>query len=185
MNTRELIVQTADGFIRDKGFNAFSYKDISAVIGIKTSSIHYYFPTKTLLAVAVVQEHMRRLEQLIHQLAGKPALEQLDAFTKVYKWYQSAGQVCVIGSLATDLHTVEEPVKVALQQLTDRTLNWLTEVLAQGRENGEIVFDMPPRSKALLIITNLLAALQLVRLTGEQDFDLICQSILNDLTIHP
>lgn len=172
MNTRELIVQTADGFIRNKGFNAFSYKDISTVIGIKTSSIHYYFPTKT--SPAVVQEHMRRLEQLIYPLAGKPALEQSDAFTKMYEWYQPAGQVCVIGSLATDLHTVEKPLKIALRQLT--------EVSAQ--ENGEIVFDIPPQSKVLLIITNLLAALQLVCLTGRQDFDLICQSILNDLTIH-
>ncbi len=103
----------------------------------------------------------------------------------MHKWYQSAEQVCVIGSPATDLHTVKELVKIALRQLTDRTLNRLTEVLAQGRENGEIVFDIPPRSKALLVITNLPTVLQPVRLTGEQYFDLICQSIFNDLTIHP
>ncbi len=45
---RELILQNAEGFIRDKGFNAFSCKHISAVIGIKTSFIHYYFSAKNI-----------------------------------------------------------------------------------------------------------------------------------------
>lgn len=185
MDTRELIVQTADNFIRDKGFNAFSYKDISAVIGIKTSSIHYYFPTKTSLGVAVVQEHEHQFERLIQKVAGKSVLEQVAALIAVYDRYHIVGQICVVGSLATDLHTVEEPVKAALQKLANCILNWLTQVLTQGQVKGEIVLSIPPRSKALLITTNLLAALQLTRLTGEQDFEIICQSILNDLTIHP
>jgi AcrR family transcriptional regulator len=184
MDTRELIVQTADNLIRYKGFNAFSYKDISAVIGIKTSSIHYYFPTKTSLAVAVVQEHERQFERLTQKVVGKPVLEQITVLISVYNQYLAAGQICLLGSLATDLHTLEEPVKVVLKELADHILNWLTEVLAHGRDEGEVFFNIPPRSKALLIITNLLAGLQLTRLTGRQDFDIICQSILNDLIIH-
>jgi len=35
MTTKENIIDKADQFIRDKGYNAFSFKDISNDIGIK------------------------------------------------------------------------------------------------------------------------------------------------------
>src|SRR5699024_11730842 len=47
-------------FITTRGTNAFSYKDISKEIGIKTSSIHYYFPTKNDLIVAVLEHVIQK-----------------------------------------------------------------------------------------------------------------------------
>ena len=46
-DTAHKILDVAEHFTQSLGFNAFSYKDIQENVGIKTSSIHYYFPTKT------------------------------------------------------------------------------------------------------------------------------------------
>jgi hypothetical protein len=43
-------------------------------------------------------------------------------------------------------------------------------------------FANPPRTKALLIFTNMLAAVRLIRLTNRKDFEEIKQIILKDLT---
>ena len=62
MNTREQIIQLADSLIREKGYNAFSFYDISKSVGIKTASIHYHFPAKSDLGIAVIEHHIQHLE---------------------------------------------------------------------------------------------------------------------------
>ena len=74
MTTRDTIIQVADHLIRYKGFNAFSFKDISIAIGIKTASIHYHFPTKTDLGIATIKRHIERLEALKAELENKSPL---------------------------------------------------------------------------------------------------------------
>lgn len=63
METKEKIVTEAITFITTRGTNAFSYKDISKEIGIKTSSIHYYFPTKNDLIVAVLEHVIQQIKK--------------------------------------------------------------------------------------------------------------------------
>src|SRR5437899_2046581 len=81
-DVQQKILDTAEALIQTKGFNAFSYKDISEIVGIKTSSIHYYFPTKSDLGQAVVKMHIdllcNELEIISHnkQLSCKKKLER-------------------------------------------------------------------------------------------------------------
>src|SRR5687768_12422330 len=115
METRASIITVADRFIRDKGFNAFSYTDISKSIGIKTASIHYHFPTKTDLGVAILKEHINRLEALKIQLKNKSPMVKLEAFLSIYSKIKSENKVCLVGSLATDLNTVDQKIKRELK----------------------------------------------------------------------
>lgn len=181
MNTRESIVHLADRLIRQKGYNAFSFYDISKSIGIKTASIHYHFPTKCDLGVAVVREQIHALEQLKKRTSGKDPLQQLKAFLSVYEKIRSDGAVCLVGSLATDLNTMDEKVKAELQRFADMFLDWLTEILRNGKAQHVFSFPVPPRTKAVMIITNMLAIVQLSRLTGEADFKLVKKEVVRDL----
>ena len=65
MSKREEIIQLADTLIRQKGYNAFSFYEISDKVGIKTASIHYHFPAKSDLGIAVVDLHIKNLNGLI------------------------------------------------------------------------------------------------------------------------
>ena len=49
------ILELAESYIQIKGFNAFSYLDLAADIGIKAASIHYYFRRKDDFAFALVE----------------------------------------------------------------------------------------------------------------------------------
>jgi TetR/AcrR family transcriptional repressor of nem operon len=49
------IMDAAERRIQAGGFGGFSFREIAADVGIKSSSVHYHFPTKEDLAAAVVR----------------------------------------------------------------------------------------------------------------------------------
>jgi TetR/AcrR family transcriptional regulator, transcriptional repressor for nem operon len=181
VSTKEDIIKLGDELIRDKGFNAFSFYDISKTLGIKNASIHYYFPTKTDLAVSVIREHIAALERVISNTAEKEPLTKLKAFLSIYTTTKAEDRVCLVGSLSTDLHTVERRVETELKIFANKVLQWVTQILSEGKAKGVFQFEISARTKALLIITNMLAALQLSRLTGEKDFNTIKETILKEI----
>ncbi|WP_264538086.1 TetR/AcrR family transcriptional regulator [Flavobacterium sp. N1736] len=181
MTTKESIIEKADQYIRNKGYNAFSFKDISNDIGIKTASIHYHFPTKSDLGVATIKEHIERVETLKIEVANKSPLIKLEAFLAVQEQIKKEGKVCLVGSLATDLNTLDDTIKTELQLFANIVLTWVTEILTEGKELKIFDFQMPSRTKALMIITNMIAIVQLSRLTNQNDFDVVKQTILEEL----
>ncbi|ASS49487.1 MAG: TetR family transcriptional regulator [Candidatus Fluviicola riflensis] len=184
MTTREIIIDTADQLIRSNGFNAFSFKDISNKIGIKTASIHYHFPTKSDLGVATINEHIQRFEHLKKEFANKSPLQKLNGFLSIYSQIKSENKVCLVGSLATDLNTVDDSIKIELKKFAELVLLWVTEILTEGEKQKVFEFQHTPRTKALLIITNILAIVQLSRLTKTEDFEIVKEAIIKDLRPH-
>lgn len=181
MTTREVIVDKADQYIRNKGYNAFSFKDISNDIGIKTASIHYHFPTKSDLGVATIKEHIARCEALQERVANESPLVKLEAFLDVQAQIKKENKVCIVGSLATDLNTLDDSIKAELEKFAQLVLTWVTEILIEGKELKIFDFEMLPRTKAIMIITNMVAIVQLSRLTNDSDFDLVRETILTEL----
>ena len=58
--TRELLLAHAEKLIRTRGCNGFSYRDLAEHVGVKTSSIHYYFPGKDDLLYEAVEAYSAR-----------------------------------------------------------------------------------------------------------------------------
>src|SRR5579859_3242332 len=181
MTTRESIVRLGDQLIREKGFNAFSFYDLSKKLKIKNASIHYHFPTKTDLGLSILKEHTDRLHELIQSTATKNPLQKLQAFLSIYERIKSEDRVCLVGSLATDLKTVDAKMANALKVFAGEILVWVTGILDEGKKTKYFKFQERSRTKALLVIANMLAALQLSRLTGENDFHTIREAVLKEL----
>src|ERR1041384_5544610 len=59
------IMGAAERRIRRGGFNGFSFREIAADVGVKSSSVHYHFPTKEKLAAAVVHRYTDEVAELI------------------------------------------------------------------------------------------------------------------------
>ena len=185
MTTKSKIIQIGDALIREKGYNGFSFSDISKQLNIRNASVHYHFPTKTDLGVAIVQKHITGLEHLIGLNAGKDPLQKLHAFLSIYENIKSEDKICLVGTLATDLCTVDSEVRLALKILVDRILQWVIQFLEEGKAIGQFHFNTSTKTKALMITTNMLASLQITRITGYEDFLAIKQAIINDLTLQP
>ena len=181
MTTKEHIVRLGDRLIRDKGFNAFSFYDISKELKIKNASIHYHFHTKTDLGVSILKDHQEKLHSLIQATATKNPQAKLNAFLSIYSTIKSEGRVCLVGSLATDLHSVDPSIAKELKRFAYSILEWVTSILEEGKKKNVFSFQGHARTKALMIITNMLAALQLSRLTHEDDFHTIRNEVIKSL----
>ncbi len=181
MSTRETIIQLGDQLIRSKGFNAFSFYDISEKMKIKNASVHYHFPTKTDLGISILEAHRQKLHSLIESTSTKGPVDKLNSFLLIYTTIKSEGHVCLVGSLATDLNTVDLKIANELKTFADEILNWVTTILDEGKTSGVFSFQCSPRTKALMVITNMLAALQLSRLTNEEDFYTIRNEVIKGL----
>ena len=182
--TREKILELAEELILNKGYNGFSYQDISTVMGIKNAAVHYYFPSKDNLGVSILKTNVQRFEEMVENMQNLnfDEWQQLESFMKIYLKSNRENKICLIGSLGTDINTLSDPMRVELQKMVDRIINWLTSVLQSGREKGLFQFNIPARDQALSILSSLVAGLQLARILNKSDFKNIHQSIWEGIT---
>jgi len=91
--------------MRVGGFGGFSFREIAADVGIKSSSVHYHFPTKEDLAAAVVRRYAAWAENFLDEtLAVEP--DPVRAWTHAFRGTIVAGTMCpciVMGAASQDL----------------------------------------------------------------------------------
>src|ERR1700733_8531548 len=51
------ILNVAERLAQTRGYNGFSYADISAQLGVTKASLHYHFPTKAELGRALIERY--------------------------------------------------------------------------------------------------------------------------------
>lgn len=181
--TREKVLELGESFIRTKGYNAFSYQDISTELGIKNAAVHYYFPSKENLGTSIVKTNILRFEEMIDNMHSREFDEwqQLDTFIKIYIKSHREKKLCIVGSLGPAFNTLSETTKGELVKMTDIILNWLTKILTSGKKKKVFVFNDEPRNRAILIFSSLVASLQLSRIMDKLEYKSVCQSIIDNL----
>ena len=98
---REQILDHAITLIMLRGYNGFSYRDLSSLVGVKTSSIHYYFPSKDDLVLEAVNEYSKGVLNAIHAIdTSLPADAKLSKYGKLFgRTLGDGDQICLCGCL--------------------------------------------------------------------------------------
>jgi TetR/AcrR family transcriptional repressor of nem operon len=147
---REQILDHAITLMMLRGYNGFSYRDLSDLVGVKTSSIHYYFPSKDDLVLEAVQVYTREVQDAVQTIdAGLPAQAKLAIFAKMFgRTLGDGDHICLCGMLAADIETLPEPVRLAVQAFFRANESWLTQVFAEGARNGTLASSASPEQAA-------------------------------------
>jgi AcrR family transcriptional regulator len=182
-DTKEKIVGMADQLIKTRGFNAFSYKDISDPLAIKNAAIHYHFPGKADLGLAVIEREITGMEAGIAAWAILPEDQQLKNLINSFENKCEHGLICIMGSLSPDYETLPPTMQERLKNFSDMVLEWATECLQKGRDKQIFAFKGEPYDRALMIVSNLLASLLLTRVLGQEAFTKISKQLLDDILI--
>ncbi|UOE50630.1 TetR/AcrR family transcriptional regulator [Mucilaginibacter sp. SMC90] len=177
--TRDEIIMVADSLIRERGYNAFSYADISKELDIKNASIHYYFPSKADLGIAVINRAIDHFEIESKTWKGLSYKTQLANIVKIYSTKKEAECICLMGALSAVFHTLTTEMQERLQLIANIFLNKLTEVLKLGKAAGEFNFLESPEVKACMVQSSLISSLLLDRVLKNNAFQLIEGEILN------
>lgn len=182
-DTKEKIVGMADQLIKTKGFNAFSYKDIADPLAIKNAAIHYHFPGKADLGLAVIEREITDMEAAIATWATLPEDQQLTNLINSFENKCERGLVCIMGSLSPDYDTLPPNMQERLKNFSALVLEWTAQCLEKGREKQRFAFKGTSPDRALMIVSNLLASLLLSRVMGPGAFDRIRQQLLADIIL--
>ena len=183
-DTREQIMDRAAQLLTSRGFNGFSYRDISSHLGVKNAAIHYHFPAKTDLALALIDEYRKVLRKGTSEFMayGGSALEQLEGFFAFTTKQCHVGRcICPFGAFSVDYNELPEELRKSTQLFMDETIKWLTTVMEVGRDSGEFDFNGNARARALMVLTSLQGARQLARIHGIELLEDVVGQVRQDL----
>jgi len=164
-DTKTQLLDAAQELVTRRGFNAFSYKDLAEVVGIRTASIHYHFESKAKLGQALMQRYTSELEGALAGFDQRLRSEKarLEAFIGMYTDTEKRGAMCLCGSFASDLGTLPGEIADEVQAYLDRCEAWVKACLVAGIATGEFRATSKPADLAASLVAGLQGGLILAR----------------------
>ena len=148
------------------------------------ASIHYHYPTKTDLGIAIIQQHLAALNQTITRNKNKTPIEKLDKLFNYYQKLSKRNHVCIVGAMASDVYTLEELLRNELLSFSNAVIDWATSILEEGIKQQLFKPSKNARITAKLIVSNLMALVQISRLEQDKNnFDIYIEELKSNILL--
>jgi TetR/AcrR family transcriptional repressor of nem operon len=167
------IMDAAERRMQQGGFGGFSFREIAADVGVKSSSVHYHFPTKEDLAAAVIRRWAEYTSELIDKELEKDP-DPVRVWTKAFRGTAySEAHMCpctVLGAASQDLpKPVAKEVKGFFKMCQDK-------LVAEG---------LSP-SKAAEVLSTITGALVIANALGDTaEYDRATRDLLRQRAAAP
>jgi TetR/AcrR family transcriptional regulator, transcriptional repressor for nem operon len=186
-DTSEQILNAAEELLQRRGYNAFSYHHIAVQLGVRNAAIHYHFPAKEDLGVALVKRYQERFRQWVRTTdLVEDAWERMQAYFQTYiDFLQADCKCCPGGVLGTEFHAIPETMREQARLLARDIHDWLIRTLEAGREQAVLRFAGRAEDKAVEIGAALQGGLQIARLAGPERFHQVLAQLSTELTGQP
>src|SRR5450432_1059048 len=183
-DTAARILDVAERLVQVQGFNAFSYADISAELGIRKASLHHHFATKAKLGKALITRYQDRFRDALAEIrrGAADAPTQLKRYARLYGNVLRKQRMCLCGVLAADFQTLPRPMRAGVLSFFALNEEWLGGVLEEGRRTRTLRFEGPVAPIAAFLVSSLEGAMLLARSHGKVSrFDAAVTRLLGDL----
>ena len=165
-DTRERILEAARLTVQDRGYGGLSFRELAAGIGIKSASIHYYFPTKGELGGALAGRYTADfavyLDTLLDQEPDLAA--RIAGYVAVFgNTLRNANRICLAAILAAELSELPEEVRVEVVRFGRMNEDWLARALSADRS----LSPEEVRHRASAIFTAVTGAQLIARARGD------------------
>lgn len=169
--TAARILDVAQELAQTRGYNAFSYADIAARVGVRTASIHYYFPSKGDLGRALIRRYHRTMEEALGQIdrMTDDPRQKLRRYSDMFLLgtMLNGERMCLAGILAADILTLPSEIRDEVQAWFQLNERWLAGVLEAGRATGVLQFSGSSEVEGRLLLASLEGALLVTRTSGD------------------
>jgi len=136
-DTKQAVMMAARSMVQSRGYNSLSYRDLGKEVGIKSSSIHYYFPSKGNLGAALTHEYTDDfLSYLNEMLAASPNWKHsINSYADVFRaTLVRDNRMCLGGIMAAEHTDLDVEIRNEVERFTELLVQWLTGVLQQGNQ---------------------------------------------------
>ncbi len=132
-DTHEMILTVARATAQAHGYNGLSFRELAKAVGVKSASIHYHFPTKCDLGVALARRYWEDTQGTLQRVEAesKNPAACLRNYPAVFrKALETNNRMCMCGIMSAEYDDLPEPVKVEVQAFADVHVAWLAKVLS-------------------------------------------------------
>jgi TetR/AcrR family transcriptional regulator, transcriptional repressor for nem operon len=125
---RDRILDAAELRVRAAGYHGFSFRDLASDVGIRSASIHYWFPTKSDLCEVLAHRYTERARE---RLGDPAALTGSQALTRLVALFREAAilpdRMCLCGMFAAERDAVPTGVEAATAAFFRTVLDYLDQ----------------------------------------------------------
>ncbi|MBC3248375.1 TetR/AcrR family transcriptional regulator [Pseudomonas lurida] len=153
-SAKQTILDTAQRIVGRKGFSAVGLNEILLAAEVPKGSFYHYFNSKDAFGVVLLDHYFDHYVHGMQQLFDAPGLTQHAKLMRYWHcWIDNqtgcsdAGK-CLAVKLGAEVSDLSEPMRLALQRGTARTIGLLAKALQQGVEDGSVVITQHPESLA-------------------------------------
>jgi len=185
-DTADRILDVAERLVQVRGFNAFSYADVAHELGVRKASLHYHYPTKAALGVALVDRYRRTFLAALDVIESETsdAFARLERYVELFRAVLLRGQMCMCGMLASDVETLPDGMRASIGAFFADNEAWLTRVLEHGRERHEVRFHGHAAETAMFFVSTLEGAMLVARANGRTaQFDAVAAQLLERVRV--
>lgn len=187
-DTRAELLLQAEILVRGRGYSGFSYADLAEAVKIRKASIHHHFPTKTDLALALVDAYDARYDAALDAVLARTrdAVARIEAYGRLYLGGVEDDLGCLCAVLAVERDTLPQAVRDGIARFFDKHIAWLEAVLAAGLADGSVRHGLAPGPTARLVVATFEGALLLERiLSGAAGFRSTLSALCDSLGPDP
>jgi TetR/AcrR family transcriptional repressor of nem operon len=145
-DARAKILTAAQSLIESRGYSALGVAEICKTAGVPKGSFYYFFESKEALALAVIDQHWGAQSADWERIMSSDAqpLQRLRQLFEETEAGQRAGQQscgtvsgCLFGNLSLELSNQTEPIRERLQEIFDKQVEMVGEVIAEAQQQGD------------------------------------------------
>jgi TetR/AcrR family transcriptional repressor of nem operon len=173
--TRDRLVRTSAKLFLARSYQAVGVDEICTAADARKSSFYHFFPTKSDLAVAVIDHHAAALWVLHeeYEAAAVGAVARLRVTPEVVRTvqtglYRAFGRIvgCPLGNLAVELATVEDAAAARVGAVLGQ---WERRVAGHARDaaaEGHLRTDVDPGDLATRVIATMQGMILLAKINN-------------------
>jgi len=183
ISKKEEILDVAESMIRTSGYNGFSTRDIAISVGIKAASVHYHFPKKSDIGVAVTERYTEHFIQSLGEPASFKDKQHAPLATYIQVFRNALikdRKLCLCAVLGAETGGLPLDITAKTKIFFERNMEWL-------RSSFIAAFDIPAKAaqkKAALVLSSLEGGLILsTSMQDDQLFEDVADSLIELMSL--
>jgi TetR/AcrR family transcriptional repressor of nem operon len=167
-STREQLLRYASETVRRGGSAALNFRDLGKSVGVKSATVHYYFPTKADLLKTIAGDYRTQFIGALNDgVRGSRSFRQdLLTLVDLFSAAQSEKLSCLCGMLATEADLLDAEVKSVVNEFFAALQKWI--VGQASRRDVSTPGGLAPEAFARVLVSLLEGALLLSRLQAHK-----------------
>ncbi len=147
MTTKDTLIDTATNLFLGKGYGAVGTAEICKTAGVNRGTFYHFFPSKTDLLIHTINKYAEEFRRAFVEISGSdtPPRDKLIMLFDVpgqanAAWKKEHGfsQGCLVGNMALEVSSNEEPVRVAVERALSNWSSAVEPIISSLIQRGEI-----------------------------------------------